>query len=157
MAIVFIGFSKCSICHEVIEKSEELTGFPAFIPYDHKYGLFSDAALHKACYEKHPDKPEVDNFYTAFRMIQNSRPQNLKTLEEMEAWSREAFKDWPPKNGVVIFDPMFPDESPEEGFFMDADDYKAMCEAEEQYDKEQEERRKEQDRLDRQGWKYVRD
>ena len=149
MVIAFVGFSKCSICHEVIEKSEDLMGFPAFIPYDHKYGLFSDAALHKACYEKHPDREAVDGLLAAYKMILNSRPRNLKTLEEMEVWSREAFKDWPPKNGVVIFEPMFPDESPEEGFFMDADDYKAMCEAEDQYDKEREVRRAERYRRDR--------
>lgn len=154
---MFSGFTKCAICNEVIEASDESTGFPAFVPYDHKYGLFSDAALHKSCYEKHPDKSEVDAMYMAFRMIFDSRPKNLKKLDEIEEWHRQAFKNWPPKNGVVIFEPMFPDESPEEGFFMDVDDYNAMCEAENQHEQEQKVLRDESRRIGRDAWRYSRD
>jgi len=155
--MIIHGKSQCLLCQKVLNKEDKIVGFPAFLPYDHKYGRFSDAACHKECFVKDPDHGAVEDMLTVYHMILDSRPRDLKTLAEMDAWTREAFQDWPPKNGVVIFQPMFPDDSEEGGFWMDADQYEEMCKAEEEEQKKMEERREDAYRREREAWRYSRD
>jgi hypothetical protein len=157
MTLVLPGVSACKLCGKIIEKDDAIAGFPAFLPYDHKFGQFSDAAMHEACFQAYPDCGAVEDMYKAFRMIMDSHPSDLKTLEEVEAWQKEAFKDWPPKNGVVIFEPLFPDENSEGPFWMDADAYRDMCEAEDEHERKQKALREESHRLEREWWHWRRD
>src|SRR5271154_2912620 len=117
MTLVLSGVSVCKLCGKTIEEYDAIAGFPAFLPYDHKFGQFSDAAMHEVCFKSHPDCGAVEDMYTAFRMIMDSHPQGFTTLEEVEAWQKEAFRGWPPKNGVVIFEPLSPDENSDGPFY----------------------------------------
>jgi hypothetical protein len=156
MVLFFPGSSRCALCFKVIEKGELIEGFPAFLNSAHKYGKFSDAVMHQSCYQNHSDHDAVADMYTAYCMIQDARPKELKTLGEIEAWNQEAFKDWPPKNGVVIFHPLSED-SEEGSFYMDADQYEAFCEAEDKAHKEMEERYEEAHRRECELRRYDRD
>ena len=157
MALVFRGKSKCGLCDQIISESDTVISFPPFLPSDHKFGKFSDAAFHETCFTNFPDHDRVNCMYMAYQMIWDSRPKDLEIMEEIEAWHREAFKDWPPKNGVVIFQPLYPDESDEGGFYMDEDNYNEMIAAEEEDERKREEVRKRQDEEDRNAWRYARD
>jgi len=95
MALIFKGKSKCPLCERVLAQDDEIVSFPAFLRLDHELGNFSDAAFHRECFEKHPRATHVNALYARYRAIWDSRPMDLKTLEEMEAWGREAFKDFP--------------------------------------------------------------
>jgi len=157
MALIIEGKSVCPLCNKTMNKGDKITAFPAFIPYDHKYGRFSDAAFHTECFVKDPDHAAIEDMLTAWKMIMDSRPRDLKSMAQIDEWTREAFKDWPPKNGVVIFQPLFPDDSDEGGFWMDADQYEEMCKAEEEHEREMEARREEAYRREREAWRYSRD
>lgn len=151
--MIIPGKSTCLLCSKVLEKNHKLKSFPAFLPNNHKFGKFSDAAMHAECFIQDPDHMAVDDMFEAYRMILDSRPRDLKSMYAIDEWTREAFKDWPPKNGVVIFQPMFPEDSEEGGFWMDVDDYKAMCEAEEEHER-QKKAREEEERAHRwDGWR----
>lgn len=51
MAIVILGRSRCAICNEVIERSQEVVATAAFIEDPHHSLLrFSDAAMHQPCF-----------------------------------------------------------------------------------------------------------
>ena len=95
MALVLPGKTVCPLCGKVIEKGDEVTSFPAFLPSTHELSRFSDAAFHRDCFEKSPERSAVTALYERYRAIWESRPGHLKTLEEMEAWGKEAFKDFP--------------------------------------------------------------
>ena len=69
---------------------------------------------------------------------------------------KEAYKDWPPKNGVVIFEPMVED-SEEGAFFMDIDDFEAMEKAQDEEHARMEARREEARRYEREMTRYDRD
>jgi hypothetical protein len=159
MAMIIRGKSICPLCNEVLEEGEHLTAFPAFLPSDHLFGKFSDAAFHTICFEKDPDADAVHDVFYIWKKIWDSRPKELKTIEEMEAWNKEAFKDFPPKGRVVIFEQLFcsDDGCEADWWYMDADDYQAMCDAEDKAYKEMEERRAEADRRERDAWRYARD
>lgn len=152
MVMIFEGKSLCLLCKQVLDKNKKYTGYPAFLPYDHKYGRFSDAAFHTECFVNDPDHAAVEDMYTAYNMIMHSRPRGLKSWQEIEAWTVDAFKDWPPKNGVVIFQPM-DEDSEEGGFWMDADQYADMCKAEEEHEKKREEARQYEREHRWDGWR----
>lgn len=156
MALILLGRTLCPLCKTTIEEGDEIKSFPAFLPYTHKFGKYSDAAFHLYCFELEPDYKQVDDMFTAWWMTMEARPRNV-TLEEGEAWLREAFKDWPPKNGVVIFEPLFPEDSEDRGFWMDADSYDEMIKCEEEQEKQQEERRKRRHEEEYRALRYFRD
>jgi hypothetical protein len=55
MALVFVGATRCVICHEVIEKGQEYIAFPPFVPNKlDPLILFNDAACHQTCFINHP-------------------------------------------------------------------------------------------------------
>jgi len=92
MAIVISGKTKCVICAAVIEEGDEIVGFPAFLPKEHELWQYSDAAFHKLCFQAWPDRERFQALYDAFNDIQSARPKHLKTLEEFEAWTQEAYE-----------------------------------------------------------------
>jgi hypothetical protein len=158
MSLIILGKSKCSLCNKILEDTDLLTAFPAFLPNDHKFGRFSDAALHTECFNKDIDSNDVDNMYYVYKKIMDSRPKELKTLEEMEAWTKEAFQDWPPKNGVIVYEQCFIDDGQEtEWFWADKDSWAEFEAAEDAANKEMEERREEARKQEHEAWRYVRD
>jgi len=158
MAMIIRGKSKCPLCNQILEDTEHLTALPAFIPSDHRFGKFSDAAFHTECFEKDPDYNDVENMYYVYKKIMASRPKELKTVEEIEAWTKDAFQDWPPKNGVIIYEQCFMDDGEEaEWFWADKDSWEEFEKAEAEAHKEREERYEEARRRDREAWRYARD
>lgn len=151
MALIIFGKTKCKLCGLVMKDGDKIAGFPAFLPYDHKYGKFSDASMHESCYLADPGCNTVDNLLAAYNLIWDTCPKGKKSIEEYEAWSKDAFQDWPPKDDVVVF------ESEDGGFYMDAKDYKDLCEAENAHEKERKELREYYRRLEHEAWLYSRD
>lgn len=96
--------------------------------------------------------------YYVFNKIMEGCPKDLKTVEEMETWTKEAFQDWPPKNGVIIMEQCFPEDGQEaEWFWADKDMWEEWDAAMDAADKEREERMEEALRREREAWRYVRD
>jgi len=158
MAMIIPGQSKCQLCNQTLEKNDELKAYPAFLPYDHRFGKFSDAAFHKKCAEADPDYNSVEDMLYVWKKIMDGRPRDLKTIEEVEAWSKDAFQEWPPKNGVIIMEQCFTDEGEEaDWFWADKDMWEEFEKAEDAANKEMEERREEARKQDREAWRYVRD
>lgn len=146
------------MCSKTLNANEELTSFSAFLPYDHRFGRFSDAAFHKNCFDSDPDANAVNDMYYVFNKIMEGCPKDLKTVEEMETWTKEAFQDWPPKNGVIIMEQCFPEDGQEaEWFWADKDMWEEWDAAMDAADKEREERMEEALRREREAWRYVRD
>lgn len=154
MALVLLGKSKCSLCSEVMKEGEELKAFPAFLPYDHRFGRFSDAAFHKVCFEKDTDAQAVDDMLYVWERIMKSMPRDLVTEELRTAWYTENFQDWPPKNGVVVYTSLDEDG---EWFWSDKDSWEEFEKAEAAAHKEMEERREEARRREHEAWRYSRD
>jgi hypothetical protein len=95
MALFFRGKSICPLCGVEMKEDDEIVAFPAFLPSHHQLASFSDAAFHRTCFEKDPRSERVKELYRRYRAIWDSRPRELKTLEEIDAWGREAFKGFP--------------------------------------------------------------
>jgi hypothetical protein len=79
----------------MLAEEEDIVSFPAFLRSAHELGSFSDAAFHRMCFENHPRAADVSALYARYRAIWDSRPKDLKSLDEMEAWGRQAFKNFP--------------------------------------------------------------
>ena len=158
MAIIILGKSKCSICNKTLNEGDVVKSFPAFLPSDHRYGRFSDAGFHKDCVESDPDYTEVENMLYVYNKILDSRPKDLKDVKEIEAWMQDAFQAWPPKNGVVVFEQMFPDDTKEpDWWWTDKDMWEEFEKAEREENEKLEARREESRRLEREAWRYSRD
>lgn len=93
MALFIPGKSVCVLCGQPILKREEVACFPAFLPNEHRFHNFSDSVFHEKCYETWPNREEFDQLYRRFREAWENRPKNLKSLEEIEEWGKQAFKD----------------------------------------------------------------
>ena len=95
MALIISGKSTCQLCGGVLAESDDLIAFPGFLPAAHELFVFSDAALHRRCFERDPRAAPVNALYARFRTIVDARPKGLKTVEEMDAWASDAFKHFP--------------------------------------------------------------
>ncbi len=155
MAMIILGKSKCPLCNQILETNDELKAYPAFLPYDHRFGKFSDAAFHKVCAEADPDYNSVEDMLYVWKKIMDGRPKDLK---ERDTWAKEAFQDWPPKNGVIIMEQCFTDEGEEaDWFWADKDSWEEFEKAEAETHKEREERYEEARKRDREALRYARD
>ena len=96
MSIVVSGKSLCVVCGRVLEEADKIASFPAFLPPTHRLARFSDAACHLECFNRAPESEAVARLFRLYRDIWESRPKNLKSLDEMNAWGKSAFKDFPP-------------------------------------------------------------
>jgi hypothetical protein len=59
MAIILEGKTECSICGKVLEKGQEIIGFPHFIgDRNDPLWAYSDSGMHKGCFQnwKHKDE-----------------------------------------------------------------------------------------------------
>lgn len=97
MAIIFLGNTPCGLCGEVLKSEDEIVAFTAFLPRGHPLHRYSDGAFHSHCFQEWPDAPEFERLYRDFRNTWESRPRNLTSLEEMEAWGRNAFPSLHPE------------------------------------------------------------
>jgi hypothetical protein len=93
MALFLEGKSECQICGRLIETSNDLKMFPAFLGPTHPLHRYSDAIFHRRCFETISDRDEVERLFAKFRHIWDHRPANL-TMEEIEAWERSAFAEF---------------------------------------------------------------
>lgn len=73
---------------------DDIDGFPEFLKPTHPLARFSDAAFHKACWEKAPERAAVMEVYGRYLAIWATRPNELTSLDEIDVWAREAFKDF---------------------------------------------------------------
>ena len=94
MAMYIKGQSECTICGRVIGLEEEHVSFPAFLKRTHRLHKYSDGVFHRSCFEASPDREDVERLYSRFREIWSTRPKDLKTKEEMDAWGKAAFNEF---------------------------------------------------------------
>lgn len=92
MALIIPGKTPCSLCEQPISNAEDAIGFPAFLPKYHHLSRFSDNTFHIQCFQSWSKRQEFEQLYQTYRSIWDSRPRELKTLKESEAWGKEAFK-----------------------------------------------------------------
>jgi hypothetical protein len=81
MPFFLAGLTKCSICHETIQKGEEFVAtmaFPITGP-DDKFWNFYDAFMHRRCFDSHPLKYELRDHVRRF-----ASPGNLAILYFLE-------------------------------------------------------------------------
>lgn len=95
MALILSGKTSCQLCGRPIHAGDDVVAFPAFLPTTHELSFFSDAPFHRDCFDADPRAAQVDELYRRYRAIWDSRPKHLKNMEEIEAWGREAFKNFP--------------------------------------------------------------
>lgn len=93
MALLLGKKSECQICGQLIETSDELKMFPAFLGASHPLHRYSDGVFHRQCFAASPDRDEVERLFARFRYIWDHRPSNM-TMEEVEAWGRSAFAEF---------------------------------------------------------------
>ena len=94
MALILRGKTPCGLCGAVMGDEDALVAFPAFLRPHHPLARFSDAAFHERCFGACPERDEVDVAYRRFREIWDSRPLDLKTESERNAWAQEAFREF---------------------------------------------------------------
>lgn len=93
MALLERGRTLCGLCGKTIRTRDEVVSFPAFLPETHRLARFSDAAFHRACFERSSDRQSVERLYALHQEIWASRPRELRTVAEMDAWARDAFSN----------------------------------------------------------------
>lgn len=94
MTLLIRGRTVCPLCDKVILRDDKVVGFPAFLGQSHPMARFSDAAFHAECFAASGDKDAVETLFRRYREIWDSRPRNLRTRAEIEAWGKEAFKEF---------------------------------------------------------------
>lgn len=94
MALIVPGKTLCPLCGAVLAREAATVAFPAFLGVDHELRIFSDCALHRECFLRDPRHDQVVETYARYRAIWDARPRHLQTMEEIEAWGRDAFKEF---------------------------------------------------------------
>ena len=95
MALVIPGKTACGLCGRTLERTDDVVGFPAFLPSSHALSNFSDGAFHRTCLDAAPEHAAVQGLYGRYQAIWASRPASLKTSRDMEEWGKRAFADFP--------------------------------------------------------------
>ncbi len=94
MALVLRGETPCVVCGRPLLVDDDIDGFPAFLKATHPLARFSDAAFHKTCFAKAPERAAVMEVYGRYLAIWGTRPNELTSLDQIDVWAREAFKDF---------------------------------------------------------------
>jgi hypothetical protein len=94
MAIFIVGKTKCCICGHAVESVSEAKGFPAFLSKSHRFAKYSDSIMHLCCFQNCSEQNEVETLFQQYQQIWDTRPTNLQSLDEIEAWGKEAFRDF---------------------------------------------------------------
>ena len=93
MAMVIPGKTSCVLCKKPIAAADEAVAFPPFIPKKHSLAIYSDAAFHRSCFDEWDGHDELQRLYDRYREIWESRPEELTTMAEIEAWGKNAFRE----------------------------------------------------------------
>lgn len=91
MGLLFPDKTICLICRKTISSSDDFESFPAFLPNSHPLHKYSEGIFHRGCYENWEKHEEFSDLYNRFRKVWDSRPKNLKTIDEINKWGAEAF------------------------------------------------------------------
>ena len=110
MALTLPSNPPCKLCEKIIEIEEDIVVFDNFLPFDHKFGKFSNASFHKSCIIADPDYDEAENMHYVWKKIMASRPPEIQKEKDINEWAQEVLKDWPPKNGVVVYESLDGDD-----------------------------------------------
>ncbi len=94
MALLFRGHTICPLCGKAILTDQAAVAFPAFLKKTHALGAYSDAAFHRQCFDKSPDRIAVTKLFDRSQEIWQSRSRGLKTQEEMDEWGKSAFAEF---------------------------------------------------------------
>jgi hypothetical protein len=67
MALVFLGGSRCPICHDLIrEKGSFFSTWGTFLPSSDPLWKYCDAPIHWTCYENWPERHRFAREYVDF-------------------------------------------------------------------------------------------
>ena len=94
MALLIPGKTSCLLCGKLIESHQTTEGFPPFLGASHPLSQYSDAVFHSECFAICPDRDSVRNLFRRYRDIWDNRPSQIKTAAEIEAWGKNAFKEF---------------------------------------------------------------
>ena len=99
MAIIIKGKSKCTICNNVIADCDDIIAFPAFIPSDHIFSQYSDAAYHSDCFASWEYGKELLALYEGYNAIYSQRPMPPENIQNFQEWydNSEEIKIWEQK------------------------------------------------------------
>lgn len=91
MVISTLGGLCCALCGKSIGDDAPMRAFPAFLPKTHRWFALSDSAVHAGCLDSWADRDGFLRLYDRYVEVWNSRPRDLKSLKEIEAWGKKAF------------------------------------------------------------------
>ena len=75
MAIIITGKSKCPICNEVMNESDEIVLFPPFVQnVNDPFYIFNDAGVHLTCLRDHKLGKQAIEYRNI--VIEKTRPEN---------------------------------------------------------------------------------
>jgi hypothetical protein len=94
MATLLPGKTYCRLCGQTIAADDAVGGFPAFLKPTHRLGMFSDCIFHETCLAASADAAEAQALYEKWLAIWESRPLDLKTVAELDAWGKAAFAEF---------------------------------------------------------------
>ena len=94
MPLILPAKTQCGLCNGVLGDAGDVIAFPAFLGRRHALHRYSDAVFHKSCFETLPERTELELLYRRYREIWASKPENLKSLADINAWCRDAFKEF---------------------------------------------------------------
>jgi hypothetical protein len=91
--VLIVDKMVCQLCGGPITRPENVVAFPPFLPPSHRLARFCDSTSHRDCFERDPEAGALESLYKRYREVWDSRPKNLKTPADIDAWGREAFKE----------------------------------------------------------------
>ena len=91
MALFLAGKTCCAICGRVIARAEDAVATQAFLRSSHPFARYSDAAFHRDCFERSPDRPQVEALMARWKEVMRQAPS---TLAEYEKWIAQAVKEF---------------------------------------------------------------
>lgn len=88
MAIISLGTSTCSICGEILHKSEAMITWSPFLDADHPLWKYSDTGMHAGCFEhwEHKEEFEYLSQYQPMLDIDNQYIQEMIEKHGMPDW-----------------------------------------------------------------------
>jgi hypothetical protein len=85
MTVVIRGKTKCALCGGVLELGEKIVGFAHFLGPEHPLWRYSDAAMHRLCYERWPERETFEQLYEDWRIRAKAAARAAATPERQEA------------------------------------------------------------------------
>lgn len=85
MTLVIRGKTTCALCGRVLELGETIVGFTHFLGPQHPLWRYSDSAMHRACYERWPERATFDQAYADWTICAKAAAREAATPERQEA------------------------------------------------------------------------